>query len=484
MFGGRYPYMAGAMAQGISSVEMVAALAGAGLLASFGAAGLSLQQIEQGVRRLQKIPGSPVFAVNLIHSPNEPTYEFKTVELLLRLGVGLIEASAYLKVSDALILYRAKGLFVDTEGYIRTRHRVIAKVSRPEVLGQFLSAAPAQAMARLLQKGLVSEMQARLMESVPLADAVTVEADSGGHTDNRPAVTLLPSLLVQVRERENELRAQEKLRKFFLAARHNEPRPGTTDYGGALMPVGLAGGIATPEAVSAAFAMGAHFVVTGTINQACIEAGTSPAVKNYLAEAEVADTVMAPAADMFEMGVKVQVLKRRTLFPMRAAKLYQIYQAYPSYEQVPADQRAFVEGTLLKKSYASAWQDTVAYFEEREPAEIARGNRDLKHQMALVFRAYLGQTSKWAISGVPERGVDYQIWCGPAMAAFNRWTRGTFMERPDGRRVAEVALNLLFGSAVLKRLNGLRDQGHHFAGSEGWTAPRPLAEIEAFLQAH
>ena len=29
---------------------------------------------------------------------------------------------------------------------------------------------------------------------------------------------------------------------------------------------------------------------------------------------------MAPAADMFEMGVKLQVLKRGTMFPMRAAQ--------------------------------------------------------------------------------------------------------------------------------------------------------------------
>ncbi len=44
--------------------------------------------------------------------------------------------------------------------------------------------------------------------------------------------------------------------------------------------------------------------------------------------------------------------------------------------------------------------------------------------MALVFRWYLGQSSRWANAGEPTRKVDYQVWCGPAMGAFNEWTQG------------------------------------------------------------
>ena len=53
--------------------------------------------------------------------------------------------------------------------------------------------------------------------------------------------------------------------------------------------------------------------------------------------------------------------------------------------------------------------------------------------MALVFRWYLGQSSSWANAGEPSRTVDYQIWCGPAMAAFNEWVRGSFLEQPENR---------------------------------------------------
>jgi hypothetical protein len=79
--------------------------------------------------------------------------------------------------------------------------------------------------------------------------------------------------------------------------------------------------------------------------------------------------------------------------------------------------------------------------------------------MALVFRSYLGQSSTWANAGEPSRRVDYQIWCGPAMGAFNDWVRGSFLEKPENRHVAIVAMNLLLGAAVLTRVNWLRAQG-------------------------
>lgn len=74
--------------------------------------------------------------------------------------------------------------------------------------------------------------------------------------------------------------------------------------------IGLAGGIGTPQAAVAAFMMGADFILTGSINQCTVEAGTSDCVKNLLQEINVQDTDYAPAGDMFELGAKAQVLKK------------------------------------------------------------------------------------------------------------------------------------------------------------------------------
>ena len=45
------------------------------------------------------------------------------------------------------------------------------------------------------------------------------------------------------------------------------------------------------------------------------------------------------------------------------------------------------------------------------------------------------------------------------MAAFNDWVRGSFLEPPENRRVATVALNILYGAAVLTRARILAAQG-------------------------
>jgi trans-AT polyketide synthase/acyltransferase/oxidoreductase domain-containing protein len=177
-----------------------------------------------------------------------------------------------------------------------------------------------------------------------------------------------------------------------------------------------------------------------------------------LAEAEQADVCMAPSADMFELGVKVQVLKRGTMFPLRAAKLYELYCRHNCYEEIPAKQRDILEADFFKCSFSEEWQQTKQFFARRDPKQIELAENKPKHKMALVFRSYLGRSSNWANSGDASRKIDYQIWCGPAMGAFNHWAKGTFLEKTENRRTVTVAMNLLFGAAVATRMNWLRNQ--------------------------
>jgi PfaD family protein len=242
--------------------------------------------------------------------------------------------------------------------------------------------------------------------------------------------------------------------------------------------VGAAGGIATPASAAAAFAKGAGWILTGSVNQACVEAGTSDAVREMLALAEQADTAMAPAADMFEMGVRVQVLKRGTMFPMRAQKLFDLYRAYESLEAIPASERSSLEANLFRTPLAEVWRGTREYFLARDPSQVVRAEREPRHRMALVFRWYLGMSSRWANAGEPTRRMDYQVWCGPSMGAFNEWARGSFLENRLERRVAVVARNLLYGAAVMLRVSALRSQGLDVPSSVGRAVPRSDAEID------
>ena len=228
--------------------------------------------------------------------------------------------------------------------------------------------------------------------------------------------------------------------------------------------------------------MGAAYLVTGTVNQACVESGTCDEVRKMLAETRQADITMAPSGDMFEMGVKVQVVKRGTMFSIRAHKLYELYRAYDSIEQLPADERDKLEKTFFRAPLNTIWEQTRQYFATRDPRQVAKGDADPKYKMALVFRWYLGQSPVWANSGEASRKIDYQIWCGPAMGAFNEWVKGSCLEALEARRVADVAYNILFGAAVMQRLNQLKQQGGVCNSGADLYAPLPIAKIKEFIR--
>ena len=454
----RFAYIAGAMANGITSVEMVEKAGRAGMVGFFGAAGLSLDQIEAAIDRLQETLKEIPFGFNLINSPNDPELEAAVVQLYLKRGITLVSSSAYLDLTIPLVYYRVKGIHRDKSGNIVCPNKVIAKVSRVEVARKYFSPPPEKLLAQLVERKMVTREEADLAKSIPMAEDLTAEADSGGHTDNRPAITLLPTLIA----------LRDELSEKY---RYNRPPC-----------VGLGGGIATPDSAAAAFAMGAAYILTGSINQSCVEAGTSKIVRQMLAEAGQADVTMAPAADMFEMGVKVQVLKRGTMFPLRAAKLYDLYCNYDRFENIPEKQRVVLERDFFKQSFQDEWEQTKNYFAIHDPKQIERARKDPRHKMSLVFRSYLGQSSNWANSGDPLRKIDYQIWCGPAIGAFNQWVKGSFLEKPENRKTVSVAMNILCGASVATRANWLRNQGVILPAGIGNFSPMPLQDILELLE--
>lgn len=453
----RYPYVGGSMAKGISSVALVESLAKAGMLGFFGAAGLLVEEVESAIDQLSECAAGLTYGFNLIHSPNEPELENALVDLYLRRGIHLVEASAFLDLTPALVRYRTHGLYRDAEGRVVAPNHVVGKVSREEVAAKFFAPPPERMLRELETAGHLTAEQVAMAKEIPVAQDVTVESDSGGHTDNRPALALFPTIQAQ---------------KNTCQKQYDYVRP---------LRVGLGGGIATPAAAAAAFALGAAYLVTGTVNQACVESGTCDEVRQMLAETRQADVIMAPSGDMFEMGVNVQVIKRGTMFSMRAAKLYELYRAHNSIEELPTAERQKLEKTVFRKELNQVWQETRGYFEQRDPRQLAKAERDEKYKMALVFRWYLGQSPVWANMGVADRKLDYQVWCGPAMGAFNEWVKGTFLEVITQRKVATVAMNILFGAAVLIRAGQLKLQGVTLEDEAELTIPLEIQQIKEFL---
>ena len=444
----KYPYIAGAMANGISSVKMVKKMAENKMLGFFGSGGLLINEVEDAIIQLKQelIKPNPVksdikeninylpFGFNLIHSYGDPELEMAVINLYLKHKIRLISAAAFMRITPGLVLYRLKGIYRDSNNKIITPNKIIGKVSRIEVAKQFFSPAPEKIVQILFQKKLITETEAELSKFIPMAQDITAEADSGGHTDNRPSLTVFPIM-------------QAVKHEFNKKYKYQEP-----------LCVGFAGGIATPESSAACFQMGGDYILTGSINQSCIEAGTSEHVRKILAQAKQADVAMAPSADMFEIGAKVQVLKQGTMFPLKAQKLYKLYKTYNSFNEIDEKIKKEIETKIFQKSFQEKWEETKDFFKTRNIKEIEKAENDPKHKMALLFRSYLGLSSKWALQGNEKRKMDYQIWCGPSMGAFNYWVKNSFLESHENRKVAEIGLNLLFGACFYNRAYWLKTQ--------------------------
>lgn len=415
----KFSYVAGAMVHGIASSDLVIRMAQAGILSYFGSGGLSVEAVERAIRAIQAaIPDAAPYGVNLLNGPREK----ENIDLFLNYGVRRIEASAYFNVTENLVRYRLSGVREERDGTIHCENLILAKLSRPEVADSFLAPPPTELVETLLAKNQISAAQAQLAQNISMVDDICVESDSGGHTDMGVMTTLLPVVLKQRDQAMEQYRYPKRIR------------------------VGAAGGIGTPEAAAAAFMLGADFILTGSINQCSVEAGTSDLVKDLLQEMNVQDTEYAPAGDMFELGSRVQVLRRGLFFPARANKLFDLYRSSDSLDSIEKRTAIQIQDKFFRRSFEDVFADCIAH---HSPAQIERAKSNPKHKMALIFRWYFHYTNRLALDGVADRKVDFQIHCGPALGSYNQWVAGTELESWRKRHCDEIATSIMNSCAEL-----------------------------------
>lgn len=433
----RFAYATGAMYRGIASPKLVVRVGKAGMIGYFGTGGLTPPEIEDGIHYIQSalVLGEP-YGANLLANEKAPERELEAVQLLMRCKVQNIEASAFVRMTPAIVLFRLKGLRRGKSGAIECQHNVMAKVSRPEIAERFMSPPPFDIVQRLVQEGKITAAEAEMAQRIPMSHDICAEADSGGYTDGAIPTILLPAML--------------RLRDDLSA---------TYGYDEAIC-VGQAGGIGTPVAAAAAFLMGADFILTGSINQCTVDAGTSPAVKSLLQDLGVQDTDYAPAGDMFDSETKVQVLKRGVFFPARAATLYNMYQSFDSLDEVPARILEAIEKSYFKRSVQEVWSEMKAHLHRTgKQQEIARAEKDGKYKMALVFRWYFFHSAQLAMKGADDERVNYQVHTGPALGAFNQLVKGTTLETWTNRHADEIGVLLMREAAayIKRRLEAMAE---------------------------
>ncbi|MGW0787729.1 ACP S-malonyltransferase [Streptomyces sp. NPDC002911] len=411
-YGVRLAYAAGGMRQGVASVDLVTRMAGAGLLSYFGASGLAARDVAPALAAIRaRVPAGAPFGVNVTHDPFDPRAESELVDVLIREDVRFVEASTHVEATPALVRHRLTGARVLPGGTVHVPRRILAKVTRPDVARVFLEPPPAALVSGLVAQGLLTTEEAEAGARVALADDVCAVGDAGDHTDMAALWALLPAL--------RGLRAE--LGGVAQAVR-----------------IGAGGGIGAPESAAASFVLGADFVVTGSINVCTAESGTSAAAKDLLQAADIHDTAIAPYGGLFELGGRARVLRKGVLFHARAGKLHDLWRNHDSWEAVPAAVRGKVERDYL----GAPFEEILA-----RPGVSCEGGLDPKRRMALVFRWYCAQAATWAIEGTPGRVADYQIPCGPALGACNRWLAGTPLHAWENRHADELAGRLMAGAA-------------------------------------
>ncbi|CAL9585126.1 hypothetical protein SUDANB176_05118 [Streptomyces sp. enrichment culture] len=398
-YGLRYAYLAGSLYGGVSGPELLIRLAKTGAMGFYGTGGVPLPEAEAHLTGLRgQLGADGAFGANLLHTPADSGRESALVELFLRNGVRTVEASGFLRITPALVRYRLAG------------GRVLAKVSSTDMAAAFLAPPPRPLVERLVAEGQVDARDAERHSGLPMADDLCVEVGSAWFDD---AVGSLTTLLPAV-----------------LRLRDERTGPGPRVH------VGAAGGIGTPEAAAAAFMMGADFLLTGSVNQCTPQAATSAEVKDLLQRLDVHDVALTPAPEMFELGMRVRAVRRGVFLPARAAKLHDLWVRHDSFEDIDEPTRRHIEDGFLRGTFDEA---------------AAGATGDAKARMAAAFRTYLDRGFDLARRGEPGRRVDYLVYCGPAMGAFNAWVAGTDLASWQARDVDTVAERLLTETADLLR---------------------------------
>jgi trans-AT polyketide synthase/acyltransferase/oxidoreductase domain-containing protein len=431
-YGVRRAYIAGSMYKGVASVQFVLLMARAGYMAYFGSGGLMPATIEKAIVEIQRLIEGRAFGVNLPASSDDQAGEMAIVELCLRYGVRFIEASGYVAPSRALVEFRLKGLSRNAAGGVVIGNRVLVKVSRADTADTFLQPAPEWVMASLLAERRVTLAQVELAREVPVADDICVEGDCAGRTDMASTPVLLPVVV--------RLRNEACQRRGYRTA----------------LRVGNSGGIGTPESAAAAFLLGADFILTGSVNQCTVEAGTSEPVKDLLESMTVQDTAYSPADDMFETGSKLQVLKKGVSFATRASRLYELWKKFESWTEIDASTRAQIECDYFECSFEDAYAAIVNSRRLQRPEEPAFIGMTPRHRMALVFKWYYARAMDLALAGEAGARANYQVWCGPALGAFNQRARGTRLEKWRDRHVDAIADMIMVGAAELLSTQSLK----------------------------
>ncbi len=431
--GVNYSYCVAPFEREVCNPELVASLINNGILAFCPVDYMSNHKVNETISKLRSLTDGKAFGLGFKYHPHHPSLEESMMELFVSADVPLLYISHYVQATKALVHYRLTGVFADEKGNPLAKHQLFVRVPHAGLAEYFSQPAPTDIIEALVADGKLTEEEGQLGLKLPLSQDIVVDGDVSRAGGKQDVVSLFPSL-------------RHSLRKT-RTSRKCEVR------------IGVAGELATPEAVNAAFKMGADFVVTGAVNGLAKEAGGSQKRKELLAKAKPEDFTTAPSYEYLDADFRVRVTKFGTMFATKASRLEELYRSTDSLEALTREGLSFMEKKIFLCSLTEAYEKAEPFLRQWWPALVEQATTSPKIRASLLLKWYLYESSQWAIDGIKERQMDYQVRGDSAVGSFNIWRENSDFADLENISAKQIALNLLKGAAVISRMQVLREHG-------------------------
>lgn len=411
-YGLKYPFVGGSMDHGISGKQLVSEMAKAGCLAFLSSTGLTFDQIHEEILETREmLTSKQFFGVNISYNPGNWIREDRMANLLIELDVPVVEASSYLTLTKELVKYKVSGLFKDENGEISSSHRVIAKVTRPDIAELFLLPIPNDLLKKLRDAGEITEEQFHMGAEISVADDICVVGDQAGPTDNSNLLSCFP--VIKQWKEENQ-KTNPWLSRCNL---------------------GVAGGIGTKDAVKAVFTLGADFILAGSVLLCTPESEISDSCKEVLKGLQVHDTQLLSSPDLFGLVTRQRVVRKGLFFPARANHLYELYRSNRGVGDLSVNEKRKLE----TKYFNYKIEDILRDFNNQTNCDDRESSgQNEKSEMAILFKWYMEKAILSAKGGNQEERMNYCIKCSSALGALNQQLKGTALEDWKKRNVAKI----------------------------------------------
>ncbi len=218
--------------------HIAVALGKAGCMGAYDSNGVEPDVVAREIDNMKSALGEKPFLIQM-HSGKNADTQMRLVRLLIEKNVIGVEASGFTYPSAALLCFRLNGIR-EEDGKIIIPHKIIAGVSREDVLEKFVSPPDPKLVASLLKAGCITAREAALAPRIPVADDITVDAGPN-------MMSMLPALVAHCNRKQARFGYQQKVR------------------------VGAGGVIGTGVGCLAAFEMGAAYVVADPVIRGCAD---------------------------------------------------------------------------------------------------------------------------------------------------------------------------------------------------------------------